>query len=142
MCLRTFFLPEGPLGPYGASGVCVWGGHSPPTLAHSRPPKPPPWPQAEFDQKSRRYRREVIQKVKKTSRESVGREREHRKLQLILPIWNSRRCPGILHRQARKWWHGLQLGTSLTRAGGQDDVSSYTSIRLLYRHQTIMRSPA
>ena len=53
----------------------------------------PPGPAGEFDRKSKRYSREVFQKVKKTSRESVGREREHRKLQLILPIWNSAPVP-------------------------------------------------
>ena len=72
-----------------------------------------------FHLKTKGFSREVPQKVeKKTSRESVGREREHCKLQLILKIWNSSAdSPEVVSWTAAR-------DPPATRAGGQDDVSS------------------
>ena len=50
-------------------------------------------PLVECDRKSKRFRREVPQKVKKTSRESVGRGRKHCKNHQNLPIWRSAAVP-------------------------------------------------
>ena len=78
-------------------------------------------PLVECDRKSKRFRRDAPQKVKKTSRESVGREREHRKLQLILTIWNS--SPDSPDSPDVVAWTATRDPPS-TRAGGKDDVSS------------------
>ena len=74
-----------------------------------------------FHLKTKGFSREVLQKVEKTSRESVGREREHCKLQLILKNWNSSAdspdSPEVVSWTAAR-------DPPATRAGGQDDVSS------------------
>ena len=67
-----------------------------------------------FHLKTKGFSREVPQKVEKTSRESVGREREHCKLQLILKkmeLMNGLKdLPDV--------GHGLQFGTPLPQAPG------------------------
>ena len=57
----------------------------------------------QISSKSRRYRREVLQKVKKTSRESVRRGRKHRKNHQNLPIWRSAAVPPGTLKGGRLW---------------------------------------
>ena len=64
--------------------------------------------QAKFHQTSRRYRREVPQKVKKTSRESVRRGRKHCKHHQNLPIWRSAAVPPGTLKGGRLWSNSIE----------------------------------
>ena len=82
-----------------------------------------PWPHAKLHQKSRRYGREVPQKVKKTSRESVRRGRKHHKNHQNLPIWRSAAVPPGTLKGGRLWSNFIEKTSiiaekSFKNAGG------------------------